>query len=156
MEEKLETIVKYLKEQGRFSIEEQILQHGQTTVFEHSVYVAKMSLSIANYFQIKVNKEDLIMGALLHDYFLYDWHEADDSHRLHGFTHGNTALKNAKEDFELTPKMEMIIKRHMFPLTPMPPTCKEAWIVCMADKYCATKETVSGLRERFSLRGLFM
>ena len=25
----------------------------------------------------------------------------------------------------------------MFPLTPVPPTCTEAWIVCIADKICA-------------------
>ena len=32
----------------------------------------------------------------------------------------------------------------MFPLVPIPPRCKEAWIVCVADKYCALGETVSG------------
>ena len=32
----------------------------------------------------------------------------------------------------------------MFPLVPVPPTCREAWIVCMADKWCALCETVAG------------
>ncbi len=31
----------------------------------------------------------------------------------------------------------------MFPLVPVPPTCREAWIVCMADKWCALYETVA-------------
>ena len=31
-----------------------------------------------------------------------------------------------------------------FPLVPVPPTCREAWIVCLADKWCALCETVAG------------
>lgn len=30
----------------------------------------------------------------------------------------------------------------MFPLTPIPPAYKEAWIVCIADKICAIEETL--------------
>ena len=75
-------------------------------------------------------------------YFLYDWHEKDKSHRLHGFYHPSTALRNAKEDFDLNPIEENMIARHMFPLTPIPPRYKEAWILCLADKYCATVETL--------------
>ena len=32
----------------------------------------------------------------------------------------------------------------MFPLVPVPPTCREAWIVCLADKWCALRETIAG------------
>lgn len=35
-----------------------------------------------------------------------------------------------------------MIARHMFPLTPIPPGCREAWLVCLADKWCAMKETL--------------
>ena len=51
-------------------------------------------------------------------------------------------LRNAKEDFDLNPIEENMIARHMFPLTPIPPRYKEAWILCLADKYCATVETL--------------
>jgi signal peptidase II len=39
-------------------------------------------------------------------------------------------------------KEKNIIARHMFPLIPVPPQCREAWIVCLADKWCALGETV--------------
>ena len=81
-------------------------------------------------------------GALLHDYFLYDWHEKNAGHRFHGFIHAGRALQNAKNDFELTRREENIISRHMFPLNIVPPMCKEAWLVCLADKICASKETI--------------
>ena len=46
--------------------------------------------------------------------------------------------------FKLTIREENIILRHMFPLNVVPPMCKEAWLVCLADKICASKETVAG------------
>lgn len=33
--------------------------------------------------------------------FLYDWHQKDPSHRLHGFHHPKTALGNAQRDYHL-------------------------------------------------------
>ena len=31
----------------------------------------------------------------------------------------------------------------MFPLTPVPPACREGWLVCLADKLCAVQEMVT-------------
>ncbi len=56
--------------------------------------------------------------------------------------------KNARNDFELTRVEEDIISRHMFPLTLRPPMCKEAWIVCAADKYCALRETAYTIKAK--------
>ena len=72
---------------------------------------------------------------------LHDWHENDPSHRLHGFTHPKRALINATADWNLSDRTQNIILRHMFPLTPVPPACREAWLVCLADKVCALAET---------------
>lgn len=101
-----------------------------------------MSLIIAKKLHIKVDRKALVRGALLHDYFLYDWHEKGGGHKLHGFRHPYSALRNASRDFKLNNIEENVILRHMFPLTPIPPKCREAWIVCMADKYCSAKETM--------------
>ena len=43
-----------------------------------------------------------------------------------------------------TPVEEDIILHHMFPLVPIPPHTKEAWIVTTCDKACSTAETLTG------------
>lgn len=120
------------------------MQHGHTSVFEHSVSVAKYSLIYAQLinrrFGKKIDYRSLVRGALLHDYFLYDWH-TDRSHGLHGFTHPKTSWKNATRDFELNNIEQDVIKKHMFPLVIFPPKHIESVIVCCADKWCALCET---------------
>lgn len=134
-----------LEREGRFGLTRGFIQHGTVSVYAHVLSVALVSLAIADGLSrlgIRVDRPALTRGALLHDYFLYDWHVPDPSHRWHGFTHPFTALKNAREDFDLTPRECNIIKCHMFPLVPLPPTSLEGWIVCTADKMCALRETV--------------
>lgn len=125
---------------SRFPQMLQYMQHGNVNVYQHCINVVYMSCQIAWMFNLNVNYSSLIRGALLHDYFLYDWHEPSREHRLHGFSHPRKALKNAQEDFELTPIETNIILRHMFPLIPVPPSCLESWIVCVVDKICTMKE----------------
>ena len=62
------------------------VQHGNMTVNDHSMNVAKYSLAISEKLHIPCEKKELIRGALLHDYFLYDWHTQDyvSPHKLHG------------------------------------------------------------------------
>ena len=127
---------------SRFKQTSGYVQHGNTSVMKHCISVAYVSVMIANKLHIRVDKKALIRGALLHDYFLYDWHEKGAGHQLHGFKHPYSALRNANRDFKLSEIEQNVILRHMFPLTPIPPKCREAWIVCMADKYCSTKETM--------------
>lgn len=138
----LDEVIHQLCEQGRLLEEQNAMQHGSTSVYEHSVNVAYKSLLLVENYRLPVDKQSLVRGALLHDYFLYDWHEKDGGHRLHGFRHPTFALYNASKDFSLNRKQRNIIARHMFPLTVLPPRCLEAWIVCFVDKYCAFSETM--------------
>ena len=86
-------------------------------------------------------------GALLHDYFLYDWHVPDRSHRFHGFHHAGVALKNAGRDFALNEVEQNIIETHMFPLNLTKlPRYRESVIVNVADKICAICEILAGKR----------
>lgn len=119
----------------------QFIQHGDVSVYEHCINVAFFSLYLAKRFRLSVDRQSLVRGALLHDYFLYDWHENDPSHRLHGFHHARRALENACRDFPLNQREKDIIAKHMFPLNLRPPRYKESALVCAADKCCALLET---------------
>jgi len=125
---------------SRFAETRNFIQHGHTSVYTHCISVAYTSCQIAAWLNLKVDVQKLVRGALLHDYFLYDWHDAA-SPPFHGFTHPKRALSNACRDFKLSSLECDIISRHMFPLTPIPPLCMEGWIVNIADKYCSLRET---------------
>lgn len=126
-----------------FSDSRKFIQHGSTSIFKHSIMVARKSCQIAEKYKFKVSYSEMIRGALLHDYFLYDWHDKNHNHRRpHGFFHASAALQNAERDFGLTVTEKDIIKKHMFPLTPVPPVYTESWIVCIADKICSFGETI--------------
>lgn len=136
-------ILNQIRNSSAYNKSRHYMQHGKTSIYSHSVRVAYTSCYIAERYKLKVDYDSLITGALLHDYFLYDWHDKNDSHkRPHGFYHPSAALANADRDFELNDRIRNIIKRHMFPLTLIPPVCIEGWIVCIADKICSTKETI--------------
>ena len=137
-----------LEKEGRYTATRRCIQHGKVSVYAHCVSVADTACVLAETLHLRVNERALIRGALLHDYFLYDWHNPDNGHRLHGFSHPYTSLKNAKRDYSITKRQADIIVKHMFPLTIVPPQTKEAWIVCLADKICAGEETIKGIRKR--------
>ena len=144
-------IVKHLSalmQEGPIEENKNYIQHGDVTVFDHCIAVAEYSCRMAEFLHLSVNRKAMIRGALLHDYFLYDWHNPDNGHRLHGFSHPYTSLKNAKRDYSITKREADIIVKHMFPLTIVPPQTKEAWIVCLADKICAGEETIKEKRKR--------
>ena len=124
------------------------VQHGNVSVFSHSVAVADYSCRLARKMRLRVDFRSLIRGALLHDFFLYDWH--DDWDLLHGFKHPRMALENASEQFSLNKKERNIIRKHMWPMTFINiPTCKEAWLVCLVDKYCSLLETFKIFRYNY-------
>jgi len=141
--EKLEQYADDILNSPNFQKTKEHIQHGNMTVQEHCISVAIMSLKIKEALHITCHERDLVRGALLHDYFLYDWHVKDieHPHRLHGFYHPGRALQNAQKEYKLTKRQADIIKKHMWPLTVIPPVCREAWIVTTADKYCSLMET---------------
>ena len=142
---------KEILESENMQKEKSFMQHGNISVFDHSVAVAVECLKISHKLGIPVDQKALIRGALLHDYFLYDWHESDKSHRLHGFTHAKKALINAEKEYELNDIEKNMIYCHMFPLNLRIPKYRESVILTIADKIVATKETLEPYMKLISI-----
>lgn len=123
------------------------MQHGRVTRYEHSLSVCYIALCISRRLRLRVDEQSMVRGALLHDYFLYDWHDPGRPRLTHGFTHPGAALREAERDFSINWIERDVIHRHMFPLTPIPPQTREGWIVSMADKISAVLETFGVPRE---------
>jgi uncharacterized protein len=117
-------------------------QHGKVSCLEHSQSVSYNSYIICR--KLKLDYRSAARGGLLHDYFLYDWH--DSPYRFHGLRHPNKSLINARKDFKLN-KIEVdIIKKHMWPLTLIPPKYPESFVVNLMDKYCTIIEVFKSRR----------
>ena len=125
-----------------FQLQKEYLQHGKVSVYDHVIYVADKSLSYAKRLHLKIDEKALVRGALLHDYYLYDWHIHGAFYRGHIIRHPKEAAEKARQDFKTSKKEESIIRRHMFPLTITPPRYKEGWLVSWADKTSAVSETL--------------
>ncbi len=128
--------------------EKRFYQHGTVTVYDHSVAVALMCLRLAGFLRLRTDTRALVRGALLHDYFLYDWHVKVKGRPLHGFWHARLAMANAQRDFGLNPVERNMILSHMFPMNRTLPRYRESVLLCTADKVCAARETFSGLLHR--------
>lgn len=115
--------------------------HVKSNAYNHSVKVAYFCYRHYQKFGTKIDLEEFIRGALLHDYYLYDWHDKKPEHRLHGLMHPRRALRNALEKYpDLTEIEKDMIARHMFPLTLMPPKTRAGWILCFYDKVAAISD----------------
>lgn len=154
---RLQRIVNHLGKEivasANFEKSKHFIQHGDVSVHKHSNAVARTSLDLSDKLEkigIRCNRRELVRGALLHDYFLYDWHDKNrpDFRPWHGFHHAATALRNALKEYDLSDREKDIIKKHMWPLNPIPPMCREAWIVTIADKKCSLMETIRGIRRK--------
>lgn len=122
----------------------QYMQHGKISTYQHCETVTEKAFMLNKRLGLGADEKALVTGAFLHDFYLYDWHKNDENrHRLHGFFHPQKACNNAKENFDISEQEENIIRSHMWPLTVTRlPMSREAWIVCLVDKYISTRETL--------------
>lgn len=128
------------------------IQHRDLNCLEHSLFVSYKSYQVCRRFNC--DEVAVARGALLHDFFLYDWHDERRTEKLHGFAHPEIALENAKAHFNLTEVEKDIILKHMWPLTfKKVPKYRESLIVSLVDKYCTTMELISP-RTRENIKNL--
>lgn len=121
---------------------QELSHHKVTTTYMHCLNVAECSYLLAKRLHIRIDEESLAMGALLHDFYLYNYRAQNEIGGYEHLTkHPGNALKNAQTYFDVTDKVENIIASHMWPMTITKlPKSKEAVLVCIADKVCAFKE----------------
>lgn len=116
--------------------------HHNSSIYSHVLKVAYLTYKIAKY--LNIDYVSATRGAMLHDFFLYDWrnHDVPDlaKEKFHGFEHPKIALENARKNFELNEIEKDIIVKHMWPLTLAIPKYKESYVVTFVDKYVSSKE----------------
>ena len=117
-----------------------IPMHRGSNCYIHSFKVAKLAIHKA----LKgkgYNLENVLVAAILHDYYLYNWRVNHEFKKKHGRRHPLIAEENARRDFAISKEVSDIIKTHMWPLTPgLFPKTKEAKLVNYVDDIVATRE----------------
>lgn len=140
--EEFENIIKDIKENETVNLMKNYRQHFNTSCYEHCYNASYYCFLIAK--KLHWDYKSVARAAMLHDLFLYDWRKRENNRKgFHAFTHGNTACQNACKLFNLTEKEQNIIKRHMFPVTLIPPKSKEGLLLTLVDKYCGLIEIKS-------------
>ena len=123
-------------------------QHRGNTTFQHSVNVAIYSFYLSEKWGWKVDIPSMVRGALLHDFALSNSGHGAYGHNHRTVCHPKLSLKRAQLYFDLNAVERSIILSHMWPTpgSPMPRT-KEAILVNLADKHCASVEMHHGWRQ---------
>jgi uncharacterized protein len=114
--------------------------HHENSIYQHNIDVAYLAYRMGK--ALKLKEKDIIRGALLHDFFHYNWRtHGPDNGKKHAWEHPRISLRNARRYFgPLTPVEKDIIIKHMWPLSLVPPFFPESFIVTLADKIIASKE----------------
>ncbi|MCX7882842.1 MAG: HD domain-containing protein [Brevinematales bacterium] len=121
------------------------IRHHERSIFYHNLRVARVAYRLGKIIERlsfwRMRKKALIRGALLHDFFFYDWRrERPVSGKLHAFEHPRESSRHAVRFYAATRRERNIILSHMWPLGRYWPCHVESWLVTIADKWVSTKE----------------
>lgn len=116
------------------------VQHGDTSCYSHSLRVARYTYKVCKL--LGLDSQSAVRGAMLHDFFLYNWRDRDMTAHQHLISHPHAALEMASREFDLNDMEKDIIMTHMWPVTNELPSYWESHIVSLMDKVSATVEAV--------------
>lgn len=117
-----------------------ISMHRGSNCYIHSFKVAKTAIRRALRHR-KCNLHTILVGAILHDYYLYDWRVDHSKMKHHLSSHPYTAAENAERDFGIHEPVKKVIHSHMWPVNFFDfPKTKEARIISLADKHIYLQE----------------
>lgn len=119
--------------------------HVDLSVYDHMLQVSSIAYLIAK--KMDIDYQQIVIGALLHDFYYEDWRAIcyDDPNIFdkHGLMHPVWALENAAINFPELMNEEVIpiIADHMVMVDALSPRLhfprtKEAWVVAAADCVC--------------------
>ncbi len=119
-----------------------ITHHKKTTAGAHMFHVAYVSLAICNvleHLHIKIDRNSVVKISLLHDIGMIHRYVKFHSKFITAFKHPLESGYISK-DFGVTDKELKSIKRHMFPIYPIPPMNIEGIVLLISDKVCSFRE----------------
>ena len=123
-----------------------ISMHRGSNCYIHCFKVAKRAVN-KSLNKKDINLEVVLIGAILHDYYLYDWRKDRSKLKKHAKNHPNIAIENAIRDFNISNDVQKVIKSHMWPINFKAfPNTKEAKIVSLADKAVTIGESLTSKR----------
>lgn len=135
---------------------EEISMHRGSNCYEHSFKVAKKAIK-KSLNRKGVNLDVVLLGAILHDYYLYDWRKDRSKLKKHGKNHPEIAIKNAIKDFDISEEVKKVIKSHMWPLNIKDyPKSKEAKIVSISDKLVTIGESLTSIKYKQKKREKYL
>ena len=145
--ERIETLERtyqyYLHHEAILKMEEIPTHHG-SNVYIHTFKVAKKVMEKAIKSHKDLDLENLLIAAIFHDYYLYNWRTLKDRPHPHGRWHPFIAAENAKRDFDISTESIGMMVTHMWPFNFFnPPRGKEARLLCNVDTWVAFVECLT-------------
>ena len=146
--DKLESIYQSFLNNEKILKMKEIPMHRGSNCYEHAFKVVKRAIHHVEISTKKdINLEVVLIGAILHDYYLYDWRVDKSKRRKHAHDHELIAAENASRDFAISPEVKIVIETHMWPLNfKKYPKTREAKIVSINDKIVALCESLTSKR----------
>ena len=154
--ERLENIYQTFLNDEKIKKMKDIPVHRGSNCYEHSFKVVKYAIKKALRYK-EVNLEVVLIGAILHDYYLYDWRTDSSKKKGHAKNHQIIASENASRDFMISDKVKKVIESHMWPINIKNfPDTKEARIVSLSDKHVALLEAASSRKYKDKKREKYL
>ena len=146
--ERLEKLYRsFLKDEKILRMKD-ISMHRGSNCYIHCFKVAKRAVN-KSLNKKDINLEVVLLGAILHDYYLYDWRKDRSKLKKHGKNHPIIAIENAIRDFNISNDVQKVIKSHMWPINIKEyPNTKEARVVSLSDKAVTIRESMTSKKHK--------
>lgn len=145
---RLEEIYQQFLHDPRVAKMKEVQMHRGSNCFMHSFRVARLAVHRALK-RKNVDAEAVLIAAILHDYYLYDWRQDKSKKRHHGQRHPYIAAQHAVEEFGVNDLVKKVIESHMWPVNFKEyPKTKEAKILSLTDKSIALREGLCSRRHK--------